>query len=29
MAGLFVAIHVLFAAKEDVDARRKVGHDVK
>jgi hypothetical protein len=27
MAGLVPAIHVLLAAKEDVDARHKAGHD--
>jgi len=27
MAGLVPAIHVLFAKKEDVDARHKAGHD--
>ena len=27
MAGLVPAIHVLFSAKEDVDARHKAGHD--
>jgi hypothetical protein len=29
MAGLVPAIHVLSAAKEDVDARDKPGHDEK
>jgi hypothetical protein len=29
MAGLVPAIHVLRAAKEDVDARHKAGHDVE
>jgi hypothetical protein len=27
MAGLVPAIHVFVAAKQDVDARRKAGHD--
>jgi hypothetical protein len=27
MAGLVPAIHVLFRAKKDVDARHKAGHD--
>jgi hypothetical protein len=27
MAGLVPAIHDLFAAKQDVDARHKAGHD--
>jgi hypothetical protein len=27
MAGLVPAIHVLSAAKKDVDARHKAGHD--
>ncbi len=27
MAGLVPAIHVLLAAKQDVDARHKAGHD--
>jgi hypothetical protein len=27
MAGLVPAIHVFLAAKEDVDARHKAGHD--
>jgi hypothetical protein len=29
MAGLDPAIHVLFGAKQDVDARHKAGHDVE
>jgi hypothetical protein len=29
MAGLDPAIHALFGKEEDVDARRKAGHDVE